>query len=318
MKKPPAVLRTGWLILLLYTLSLLTAQSTLAHAVLQRSEPIVNANLLNAPSEIRLWFSEPLEAKYSAITLNSGDGVVMTTLASVVDAADPRQMYLPLYKLADGVYTVTWRTVSATSGQHTSITPVRDELIQRMVLSGAGHSSANPWLATKVVDDLQIHLAITPGWIGENTLLVALHTLEEEPVLDVSLIHVRLAHESAELAPSELHITKGENGIYPVQTASFHTAGDWQIDLTIQRPGKTDTIGRFRPEMVLRPALPSATDLDPPRPYRAVVFWWIGVWTLALGGYFVSQQGWRFWRDVGLLATGLMMIGGLFLMNLLN
>jgi copper transport protein len=87
-----------------------------AHANLLRSEPAANAVLTAAPAEIRLWFSEPLEPRFSHIHLFDAAGRRIEMLDSAVDAGDAFQMFLTLPPLADGVYTVAWANVSTADG----------------------------------------------------------------------------------------------------------------------------------------------------------------------------------------------------------
>lgn len=90
-----------------------------AHANLSRSSPSANATLSEAPDEIRLWFTEPLEPDYSRITLLNSNGEAAATEASHVDPADAHQMVLAPGDLADGVYTVSWRSLSTADGHVT-------------------------------------------------------------------------------------------------------------------------------------------------------------------------------------------------------
>jgi copper transport protein len=101
-------------------LGLLWVQRAAAHANLARAEPAPNALLAEAPREIRLWFTEPLEPAFSRITLRNSAGEVVTTPASQVDAVDAYQLFLPLETLPDGLYTVVWTNVSTADGHSTS------------------------------------------------------------------------------------------------------------------------------------------------------------------------------------------------------
>lgn len=100
--------------------ALLPATRLEAHAVLQRTEPPANALLSEAPPTIDLWFSEPLEAKYSKITLRDGSGSRIDTAPAVVDAADAYHLSVQSGDLPDGIYTVVWQVVSAADGHTTT------------------------------------------------------------------------------------------------------------------------------------------------------------------------------------------------------
>ncbi len=89
-----------------------------AHAALEESRPANGEALDSAPTEILLRFTEPPDLELTTI------GVVSSTGASVetgpVRAAPDRAVRVPLPDLPDGVYTVTWRTVSQTDGHVTA------------------------------------------------------------------------------------------------------------------------------------------------------------------------------------------------------
>jgi methionine-rich copper-binding protein CopC len=79
------------------------ARTTFAHAVIVRSEPAANARLSESPHEIRLWFTEPLEATYSTIELRDEAGTVISTLPSFVEPTDDHQIVLMVDGLGEGL-----------------------------------------------------------------------------------------------------------------------------------------------------------------------------------------------------------------------
>lgn len=87
-----------------------------AHALLVRSVPEANAELTAPPQTIEMWFSEPLEGRFSDARLVDSAGEDVPTGAAMVDVDDPTHMTLPLADLAPGNYTVVWRTLSSVDG----------------------------------------------------------------------------------------------------------------------------------------------------------------------------------------------------------
>ena len=83
-----------------------------AHASLARSNPAANASLDTPPAEIRLWFSESLEADFSRFNLRDSSGSVISTLQGVRDPNDQTQMMMQTGALPKGLYTVSWRVLS--------------------------------------------------------------------------------------------------------------------------------------------------------------------------------------------------------------
>jgi copper transport protein len=103
----------------LLVVSLIYGQVVFAHANLERSEPAPNSVLPEPPQEIRLWFSEPLEAEFSSITIRDSAGNTLETPASELDPNDSYQMVIRPGDVADGIYTISWRALSAADGHGT-------------------------------------------------------------------------------------------------------------------------------------------------------------------------------------------------------
>ena len=117
-----AILSPAWLrwLLLLSCLLLLAGASqraALAHALLVRSEPEANAELTSSPPSVEMWFSEPLEDRFSHARLIDSLGEdVAGADSSLVDVSDPSHLSLPLSTLQPGIYTVVWTTLSSVDG----------------------------------------------------------------------------------------------------------------------------------------------------------------------------------------------------------
>jgi copper transport protein len=139
---------------------LLTARHASAHANLLRSDPPANASLTAAPAEIRLTFSEPLEAQGSRISLRDQNGEEVATPPSVIDADDPYTMTLTPPALPDGLYTVAWRALSAADGHAT----------QGSLAFGINVAVSAPPLPT--VDESIAPLSVAIRWL--NVLALAL------------------------------------------------------------------------------------------------------------------------------------------------
>jgi copper transport protein len=205
--------------------------------------------------------------------------------------------------------------VLVTVGVMTSINPARGVLAQRAAETRlTAVPTPNPIEAMQVMDDLHVMLSIAPGWVGENTFRVDLMTLQGEPVINASLIRMRFEHQSENLGESELRITEGKHGRYSVQGANLSAPGAWQIRMTVQRPEQFDVVVDFTPQVELPPPPPAQGVVVPaPLPYRTPVLLGIGLLALALGGYFLGQQRFRFWQGTGVLAGVLVLLGSVFL-----
>jgi methionine-rich copper-binding protein CopC len=96
-------------------LMLLATAEASAHAALDHAEPRVGNKVATAPREVKLWFTQKLEAGSSTITVTNPAG-------QRVDAGKVRvsgdQMSVALRPGGAGTYHVIWRVLSVDS--HTS------------------------------------------------------------------------------------------------------------------------------------------------------------------------------------------------------
>ena len=88
----------------------------LAHAQLVASSPASGAVLPESPDELRLVFSEPIEGEATSLDLAGLDGTSILERAGTVDPEDPYALVVTAPDLADGIYTLTWRSLSAADG----------------------------------------------------------------------------------------------------------------------------------------------------------------------------------------------------------
>src|SRR5712691_12177680 len=93
------------LVLLLWSVYFLVPGSALAHAYLDHADPPPGSTLAQAPTQLRLTFSERVDSAFSQLhvlnarrdTVDRGDGAAATD--------DPRAMVVSIQPgLADGVY----------------------------------------------------------------------------------------------------------------------------------------------------------------------------------------------------------------------
>ena len=87
-----------------------------AHANLVRSEPSANSILDTPPDRITIWFTEPMESRFSEIQVLNSSGTRVDNGDSTVDANDLTVMSVSLSSLPDGTYTVAWHNLSTIDG----------------------------------------------------------------------------------------------------------------------------------------------------------------------------------------------------------
>ncbi len=91
-----------------------------AHANLARSEPVAGSPNPVAPTEIRLWFTENPELRYSEIAVydTTRQRYDQGTLRQL--PGDPLLLAIDVRPLPEGIYTVAWKANSAVDG-HTTV-----------------------------------------------------------------------------------------------------------------------------------------------------------------------------------------------------
>ncbi len=95
---------------------LITTTLAMAHASPERSEPASNSVLATAPTQVTMWFSEPLEPAFSQIQVLDSASKRVDAGNSKVDSADTKKMSVGLSQLPNGTFTVAWKTLSAIDG----------------------------------------------------------------------------------------------------------------------------------------------------------------------------------------------------------
>jgi copper transport protein len=97
-------------------LILLSSRPAGAHALLASSDPPDGARLTEAPAELVLRFTEAPEPTLSSVNLLDRTGAALETGSLRSMPNDPEALSVSLPDLGQGVYTVTWRTVSRVDG----------------------------------------------------------------------------------------------------------------------------------------------------------------------------------------------------------
>ena len=88
-----------------------------AHANLIRSSPAPNAQLREPPDRVIVWFSEPVEAAFSEISVLDTEGRRVDNGDGRLDPTEPTAMLVSVpHGLPDGPYTVAWRNLSTVDG----------------------------------------------------------------------------------------------------------------------------------------------------------------------------------------------------------
>jgi methionine-rich copper-binding protein CopC len=88
---------------------------TSAHPHLDKAQPAADSKTAEV-KEIRISFSEAIEAKLSSIKLETDSERTVTEPAAEADPADPKTIVVHLYEqLPPGIYRVRWAAVGSDS-----------------------------------------------------------------------------------------------------------------------------------------------------------------------------------------------------------
>lgn len=112
--------RVVWLIVVVLLYSAWAVSPVLAHAELVRSNPASNAVLAEAPKQVEILFSEPLEQELSTIRVYDTEGTAVDAGDASLDSTNPERMTVSLKSLPDGIYTVSWQVLSQIDGHVTA------------------------------------------------------------------------------------------------------------------------------------------------------------------------------------------------------
>jgi methionine-rich copper-binding protein CopC len=113
-------LRRALLALTLATLWLaVTASGAGAHALVRSSDPPAGASLERPPRAVLLTFTEAPDPTLSSIQVLDASGRAVQAGPAAAEPGRPLQLQVPLGRLTDGTYTVSWRAVSRVDGHVT-------------------------------------------------------------------------------------------------------------------------------------------------------------------------------------------------------
>src|SRR5256885_2384029 len=90
--------------------------AVLTHALLAASDPAAGATLAHSPAQVVITFTEQPDAGLSSIRVLDASGRALTQARPQAVTGRPSTLKVDVPTLANGVYTVSWRTVSKVDG----------------------------------------------------------------------------------------------------------------------------------------------------------------------------------------------------------
>jgi copper resistance protein C len=90
------------------------SSAAIAHSHLKKSVPAAGATVAAGPSEVRLQFNEPVEPRFSKISVEFKGGKPVASEPPTLDPADKATLIVKFAQpLQAGSYKVNWQAVSA-------------------------------------------------------------------------------------------------------------------------------------------------------------------------------------------------------------
>ena len=220
---PPAM-STGALrpTVLLFCCVMLAQVGVGAHAEILRSSPAADAVLSTGPSQVRIWFSEPIEATTDALVVLAPDGARVNHGSGGVPASDRTQLAVDVNATAHGTYSVRWKAVSADGH------PIHGAF---SFIVGSPSPASQPAAAADVEQSaLPLLLQVTARWlhligvalVAGPLIGIALLGAARESTFDVRLSRVAVVGATCQLAASAL-------SLWGQTTAIQSSAGAFEI-----------------------------------------------------------------------------------------
>ena len=122
------------------------------------------------------------------------------------------------------------------TGVLTSLSPAR-----QFASAGAG-----PLALAGTADDLAVSLGITPAVPGLNRFTVDVRDAAGGPAAGIDRVVLRVTDLDGDLGVVEAPLGPIAAGRFQADNRTLATAGRWQVDVVISRPGRSDAVASFR------------------------------------------------------------------------
>ncbi len=155
------------------------------------------------------------------------------------------EAWIPVLRISVSAEMMLGAVLMLMSAVMASTVPSRDVLTlraqtERLITAGEGV----PFFGMEIQDPVMLHFEIYPGIAGENEFIVSPYSLPEtEPIVDATRVWLQFTHQ--DLGTSELVVEPDGSGNYIAMGENLSIPGEWQIRITLERPGETDTILDF-------------------------------------------------------------------------
>ncbi len=83
-----------------------------AHAIMVKSQPVVDSTVAESPKQIDVWFNDKVGSEYKALAVIDSAGKRVDNKDIGQETFDQSHIYVTVPQLAPGTYTVRYRVVS--------------------------------------------------------------------------------------------------------------------------------------------------------------------------------------------------------------
>lgn len=98
--------------MLALAISLTVAPNVFAHAIMVKSQPVVDSTVAEAPKQIDVWFNDKVGSEYKALAVINSKGERVDNKDIVQETLDPSHLYITVPDLPPDTYVVRYRVVS--------------------------------------------------------------------------------------------------------------------------------------------------------------------------------------------------------------
>jgi len=177
-----------------------------AHALRQSSFPDAGATVARAPAEVRVTFGEEPDPRLSSLQVLDTAGHNHTAGPTAAVPGQPLSLRVPVGPLSDGVYTVSWRTVSRIDGHlATGTFAFGVGVAPTGAVTGAGAARAPGPSATNVASRWLLYLGLMLVVGGSAATLLCFDALRSRFVVLLGVGIVAAAAGASGVGADQLH-----------------------------------------------------------------------------------------------------------------
>jgi copper resistance protein C len=92
--------------------SLILPIPVFAHAIMVKSQPVVDSTISESPKQVDVWFNDKVGSEYKALAVIDNTGKRVDNKDAAQETFDQSHLYVTIPQLPPGTYNVRYRVVS--------------------------------------------------------------------------------------------------------------------------------------------------------------------------------------------------------------